>query len=183
QKHDDNLDPLPLTYPGEPKFSWVQHTWGTVYEGFRNKGNYSVDNPMYWDDWLRDNPNFEHVCRQDFYVPIGPWKPNMSEREVYTANLMREAEVRALHAFKPLMLSQGHQEADVDMWIEKSIAEVRNLTLHGHTPWQYTVAIRNEKPWLPRSKVDRTDPHLPRRLIQPRALLSQPLARHGPSYS
>ncbi|KAG8963304.1 hypothetical protein FRC00_006947, partial [Tulasnella sp. 408] len=37
---------------------------------------------------------------------------------VYTANLMREAEVRALHAHKAHLLSQGHREADINMWIE-----------------------------------------------------------------
>ncbi|KIO30533.1 hypothetical protein M407DRAFT_20421 [Tulasnella calospora MUT 4182] len=50
QQHDADLNPLPLTYPGQPGFSWVQHTWGTVYEGFHDKGNYAVDNPMYWDE-------------------------------------------------------------------------------------------------------------------------------------
>lgn len=43
---------------------------------------------------------------------------DMSDREVYTANLMREAEVRALHAHKAHLLSLGHREADINMWIE-----------------------------------------------------------------
>ncbi|KAG9043111.1 hypothetical protein FS837_010029 [Tulasnella sp. UAMH 9824] len=87
-KHDADLNPLPMTYPGQPGFSWVQYTWGTIYEGYHAKGNHAVENPLYWDE------------------------------EVYTANLMREAEVRALHAHKAHLLSVGHREADIDMWIE-----------------------------------------------------------------
>ncbi|KAG8914448.1 hypothetical protein FRC01_004074, partial [Tulasnella sp. 417] len=118
QKRGADLSPLPLTEPGQPGFSWLQNAWGFVYDGYVKKGNTGIQNPLYWDDWLQENPNFEYICRQDYFVPIGPWKPNMSEREVMTANLMREAEVRAMHAHKPHLLSQGHREADVDMWIE-----------------------------------------------------------------
>ncbi|KAG8914449.1 hypothetical protein FRC01_004075 [Tulasnella sp. 417] len=167
QKRGADLNPLPLTDPGQPGFSWVQKTWGTIYDGYLNKGNTGVQNPLYWDDYLRKNSNFEHVCRQDYFIPIGPWKPNMSEREVMTANLMREAEVRALHAHKPHMLSQGHEEADVDMWIERAIAEVRDLTLHGYTDWEYSIAMRKDTPWEPRLEVPPVGPGSPPRRLFP----------------
>ncbi|KAG9047371.1 hypothetical protein FS837_002477 [Tulasnella sp. UAMH 9824] len=51
QKHDADLRPLPVTYPGQPRFSWVQHTWGVIYDGYHSKGNTAVENPLYWDEY------------------------------------------------------------------------------------------------------------------------------------
>lgn len=53
---------------------------------------------------------------------------DMSEREVFTSNLMREDIARIMYSFKPLLVGDGNKEEDVDQWIA-----VRRLTVGGNS--------------------------------------------------
>ncbi|KIO33938.1 hypothetical protein M407DRAFT_165847 [Tulasnella calospora MUT 4182] len=93
----------------------------------------------------------------------------MSEREVFTSNLMREDIARIMYSFKPLLVGDGTKEEVVDKWIENSVKELRELRICGHIKWRYTVAIRTNRSW--QERMERPEPldQPKRRLIVPKA--------------
>ncbi|KAG8894147.1 hypothetical protein FRC00_009456, partial [Tulasnella sp. 408] len=133
QMYDSQLQPLPTVEPGEEGFTWVQFLCCP-----------------HWQRWLESNPNYKTPRTRSMYVPMGPWKENMSEREQYISALMREDCIRILGNFKPLLLSDGKKEADVDQWVANATKELHDLSVHSYSRWQYTVAVRNILPWQER---------------------------------
>ncbi|KAG8955737.1 hypothetical protein FRC04_007728 [Tulasnella sp. 424] len=93
----------------------------------------------------------------------------MSEREVFISNLMREDIARIMYAFKPLLVGDGTPEEVVDKWIAGSVKELRELLICGHIKWRYSVAIRNTRPW--QERIEQPEPlDLPKgRMIVPKA--------------
>ncbi|KAG8926612.1 hypothetical protein FRC00_002739 [Tulasnella sp. 408] len=150
QMYDSQLQPLPTVEPGEDGFTWVQFLWSSVYKAAHNRGNYSGDSCPHWQRWLESNPNYKTPRTRSMYVPMGPWKENMSEREQYISALMREDCIRILGNFKPLLLGDGKKEADVDQWVANATKELQDLSVHSYSRWQYTVAVRNILPWQER---------------------------------
>jgi len=98
---------------------------------------------------LEQNPNYQNVITQDFYVPLGPWKAR-SPNEVTMSMLMREDITRILHAFKPLLLAQGRDAMELDVAVENATHEMRDLHIRGLIQWKYTTAIRTENEWVER---------------------------------
>lgn len=56
-----------------------------------------------------------------FALELKRLPPDMSQRETYIANLMREDCIRILRNQKPLLLVDGAEEIDVDLWIGVSL--------------------------------------------------------------
>lgn len=83
---------------------------------------------------------------------------------------MKESVHSILLAFKPLLLTDGHDEEEVDEWIkvgppsasfslslphldlsvQSAHQELRDLNIKAHIKWQYTTAIRTDTPWQDR---------------------------------
>ncbi|KAG9017245.1 hypothetical protein FRB90_001263 [Tulasnella sp. 427] len=150
QMYDPQYQPLPTRQPGQEGFTWLQFVWSSVYKALHNRGNFAVDSCLYWQGWLECNPNYTSPQTRSVYVPLGPWKQEMSQRGQFVSALMREDCIRILGNFKPLLLGDGHKEADVDQWIENATKELQDLSVHCYSRWQYTVAVRNEQPWQER---------------------------------
>ncbi|KIO33922.1 hypothetical protein M407DRAFT_17190 [Tulasnella calospora MUT 4182] len=150
QLYDAQFQPLPTREPGEEGFTWVQFLWSSVYKAMHNRGNFATDSSLHWQRWLESNPNYRDPKTRSMYIPLGPWKQNMSEREQYVSSLMRENCIRILGNFKPILLSDGKKEADVDQWLANVTKELHDLSVHSYTRWQYTVAVRNVLPWQER---------------------------------
>ncbi|KAG9044044.1 hypothetical protein FS837_008859 [Tulasnella sp. UAMH 9824] len=150
QMYDSRLQPLPTREPGEEGFTWLQFLWSAVVKATHNRGNYSGDSSLHWQRWLESNPNYRNPKTRSMYIPLGPWKENMSEREQYIAALMREDCIRLLGNFKALLLGDGKKEADVDQWVANATKELQDLSVHSYSRWQYTVAVRNILPWQER---------------------------------
>ncbi|KIO33932.1 hypothetical protein M407DRAFT_17199 [Tulasnella calospora MUT 4182] len=167
QIYDIDAKPFPVVEEGEP--NWLQHTLAATYTAFGNRNNTAVDCSLYWQRWLERNPNYKSPLTRDTFVPLGPFRPNMSEREVFISNLMREDIARVMHAFRPLLVGDGVPEPEVDRWIANSVKELRELRICGHIKWRYTVAIRNTRPW--QERMEQPEPlDLPReRLIVEKA--------------
>lgn len=169
QIYDIDAKPFPVVEQGEPGFSWLQHNFNLCYDAYKNRGNVAVDASLYWQEWLESNPNYRSPVTRDTYIPMGPFKPNMSEREVFTSNLMREDIARIMYSFKPLLVGDGNKEEDVDQWIANSVRELRELQICGHIKWRFTVAIRTNSPW--QQRLERPEPldRPVRRLLVPKA--------------
>ncbi|KAG8964298.1 hypothetical protein FRC05_003848 [Tulasnella sp. 425] len=186
QIYDIDAKPFPVVDEGEPGFSWLQHTFAATYTAFGNRNNTAVDCSLYWQRyanadydsasridrslrWLERNPNYKSPMTRDTFVPLGPFKPKMSEREVFISNLMREDIARIMYAFKPLLVGDGTPEEVVDKWIAGSVKELRELLICGHIKWRYSVAIRNTRPW--QERIEQPEPlDLPKgRMIVPKA--------------
>ncbi|KAG8979154.1 hypothetical protein FRC05_009364 [Tulasnella sp. 425] len=172
QVYDIDAKPFPVVEVGEPGFSWLQHNFNACYDAYKRRNNVAVDANLYWQGWLESNPNFRSPMTRDTYIPMGPFRPNMSEREVFTSNLMREDIARIMYSFKPLLVADGNKEEEVDQWIENSVRELRELRICGHIKWRYTVAIRTTRPW--QQRMERPEP-----LDQPKRSLIVPRAPKG----
>ncbi|KAG8982905.1 hypothetical protein FRB90_006457 [Tulasnella sp. 427] len=160
QIYDIDAKPFPVVEEGEPGFSWLQHNFYQCYKAYQNRNNSAVDASLYWHDYLESNPNFTSPKTQDTFIPLGPFKPNMSEYEKKVSNLMREDIMHIMSAFKPLLVGDGHKEEDVDRWIANSVQELQELRICGHIKWRYTVAIRKNLPW--QERMEQPEPVEPR---------------------
>ncbi|KIO33934.1 hypothetical protein M407DRAFT_17201 [Tulasnella calospora MUT 4182] len=148
QVYDIDAMPFPVVDEGDP--NWLQHTFAAIYTAFENRNNTAVDGSLYWQRWLERNPNYRSPLTRDTFVPLGPIKNDMSEREVFISNLMREDVARLVYAFKPLLIGDGVPEPEVDKCIANTVKELRELLICGYIKWRYTVAIRNTRPWQER---------------------------------
>jgi len=156
QLYDENLAPVPALEPGTPGASWLQWAVSRVYIAYLNNKNWMVNGYLYWKKWAEINPNYKESYVEDYYIPLGPWKENMSEREVLASNLMREGMARIVPAFKQGLLADGHSEADIDLWTKEALEELREMKFRHHVRWPFTAAVRGDNPWQPRK--ERFDP-------------------------
>ncbi|KAG8903273.1 hypothetical protein FRB99_003540 [Tulasnella sp. 403] len=179
QIYGEDLQPFPVTDEGEEGFSWVQHTFALSYVAYKNRGNDAVDCSLYWHGWLEKNPNYRNINTWDTYIPMGPWKPNISEREYLISMLMREDLCHIMHSFKPLLLADGHKPEDVDKWVEMTVWELRQLKIHGNIKWRYTTAIRTEGPWQERLEEPQPVERPTARLIVPKTSKSDSSTSSG----
>jgi len=96
------------------------------------------------------NPNYSKSYFEDVFVPLGPWKENMSEKDVFVSNLMREDIARVFPAFKRRLLGDGQEERFIDRMIEETAKELRDIEKHSYHRFTFVAAVRGHEPWQPR---------------------------------
>jgi len=69
--HDVNKQRIQLSLNQKPPF-WLSHFLALVASAFRNRGG-DIDGSLRMETYVQNNPDFEQVVFQDFWVPIGPW--------------------------------------------------------------------------------------------------------------
>ncbi|KAG8945382.1 hypothetical protein FRC04_000832 [Tulasnella sp. 424] len=82
--------------------------------------------------WLNEmGPElWEEIDSHDAYVPIGPWKENMTESEKQTGELMRQNMLRLHTASRFSLHAYGIPEETVNAWVEVARDELVNLRKH-----------------------------------------------------
>ncbi|KAG8922041.1 hypothetical protein FRC00_007908 [Tulasnella sp. 408] len=83
---------------------------------------------LYIHGWLDEmgRSAWSTVGETTFYIPVGPWKENMTDKDRHIATLMNYDILRLLASTRPSLLSYGYPEHVVDSWIEKAEEELRH---------------------------------------------------------
>jgi len=147
----EDLQPYPTKTLGEPGFSWVEHIFSAFIKAYQDQGTHTLSHSDNWHSWLEQNPNYQDVVTEDKYVPLGPWKTGLSEREKMASEYMRADIAIVLHAFKPLLIASGWHAAAVDEAVENGVQELREMSIHGLIRWRYTTAVRTDSDWKERA--------------------------------
>ncbi|KAG8926111.1 hypothetical protein FRC03_009672 [Tulasnella sp. 419] len=147
QLFDEKHEPLPVTVEGDPKFTWIQRAAGEVYAAVYWRKDNAMDAQCHWNEWLRENPNYELYSTHDHYLPIGPWPSDLNEPQTYAAELMRYNLTKILYSWKPIFQMEGIPAEEIDRMIKCTTEELRQMKAHAHARWAYACAIRSEAPW------------------------------------
>jgi len=147
QIRDENFEPFPFVKPGEPNFTWVQFMLTLNQRGLWNIGCTSEQSKLWWKEWLDENANYGQAYVEDAVIPIGAWKEGLTERQKIAANYIRENIAMAVVAWHRVMLADGHDEKDVNYWIEESVKELRELKVHAYIRYRYVGAVRSDSAW------------------------------------
>jgi len=150
---DENFVPLPVAQPGAPGFSWLQYVVTNVHLAMVKGGStYKDEDPVAPRmAILEKNPNFKSVHLEEHYIPLGPWKAGMTDRQVFASNLMRDCIARSLPAFRHSLLAQGLKADDVDHMIDEGVKELRELKVKIYLRFMSFGAIRKDGPFRERT--------------------------------
>ena len=69
--HDVNKQRIPLSL-NQKAPPWLDRFLALVESAVRKRGG-DVDAVLRMETFVQNNPNYEQVVHQDFWVPIGPW--------------------------------------------------------------------------------------------------------------
>jgi len=145
--YGEDHQPLPTKAPGEPGFSWLEYLYTVTVNVYLARGNESISAGNHWNGWLEQNPNYRDLVMQEFFIPLGPWPPNLSARETKASEMMREDIMQFMEAFRVSLLSAGWEAGEIDRCIQNARQEMRELRVHAYIQWQYTTAIRTDDDW------------------------------------
>lgn len=170
QIYDRQRNPFPVVDEGETGFTHTQRTFGAVYEASLKTGNYNVHHAFLWDDWIRDNPNFEHIEARFDYVPLGEYELDMPAAKKEAAHKMRVAFSQILNSFKPMLVLGGMDQDTADAWVQASIEELSHPETfpEGYVRWRYTTAIRKDTPFIARTDPSAPVDHSKLRIVVPK---------------
>lgn len=170
QIYDRQRNPFPVVDEGETGFTHTQRTFGAVYEASLKTGNYNVHHAFLWDDWIRDNPNFEHIEARFDYVPLGEYELDMPAAKKEAAHKMRVAFSQILNSFKPMLVLGGMDQDTADAWVQASIEELSHPETfpEGYVRWRYTTAIRKDTPFIARTDPPAPVDHSKLRIVVPK---------------
>ncbi|KAG9017237.1 hypothetical protein FRB90_001255, partial [Tulasnella sp. 427] len=164
---------------GEPGFTHTQRTFGAVYEASLKQGNWNVHHGFLWDDWIKENPNFEHIEAKFDYIPLGEYDADMPVTKKEAAHKMRQAFSQILDSFKPMLVIGGMEPETADAWIKidqafgmKASAEELShpeTFPEGYVRWRYTTAIRKDTPFISRTGPPAPVDHSKFRIVVPRS--------------
>jgi len=123
---DYNKTLLPAYPRDHPRHAWFPCLSRALGMAIRARmGN--IDAAVLLPRWLRGHRSFEEVDSCDLWVPSGDWFPN-DTKEGRTMNAVGRLMKRDTKAFvaagRPLLLSSGLPEAEVDELIAETIKEV-----------------------------------------------------------
>ncbi|KIO25770.1 hypothetical protein M407DRAFT_207534 [Tulasnella calospora MUT 4182] len=139
---DENQDVIPLRAEGEPGFTWTSRLFHAMRDAMRARGP-GVDESLQVYDWLQEQgPIWERIGRERMFVPLGPWKENMTEKEKYISGIMQQNFLRMVDSARPLLLSYGFFEETVDRWIANVKDEVQNMKHRYYIRWLFEWAVK-----------------------------------------
>ncbi|KAG8955734.1 hypothetical protein FRC04_007725 [Tulasnella sp. 424] len=170
QMYDRERNPFPVTDEGEPGFTYAQRTFGAVYEASLKSGNRNGHHSFLWDDWIKSNPNFEHIEAKFDYIPLGEYGTDVPAAKKEAARKMRTAFAQILDSFKPMLITAGMDQETADAWVKVSIEELTHPETfpEGYVRWRYTTAIRKDTPFVPRTDLPGPVDHSKIRIVVPR---------------
>jgi len=142
-RYDSEFNPMTAEKEGESGFSFGDHLLKASRRAMRAKGP-GIDSPQRITGWITNMPPWVETGFTAYYVALGPWKPNMPEKERYASELLRQNFFRLVSSHRPLLLAHGNSETDVDRWIMKSREEVSTLSVHAYVKWLASYAIKPE---------------------------------------
>lgn len=117
------------------------------HEAARARGA-KTDTFLYTRGWLEEmgRSAWSTVGETRFYIPVGPWKENMTDKDRHIATLMNYDIMRLLASTRPTLLSYGYPEQVVDSWIEKAEDELRHTRKKMYVLWICTWAVKPGTP-------------------------------------
>ncbi|KZT52067.1 S-adenosyl-L-methionine-dependent methyltransferase [Calocera cornea HHB12733] len=138
-----NLNPVP---EGAPGHSYVVNLLATARVAMKARGS-QPDSAVMQRGWVEGSGLFENVGSRVVYTPIGAWysgqDPNSRRLNTIGAT-MRENLLAFLGAIRPLLISHGMDQDQVDHEIANAEEEVRSENRRYYTQWHYCWATKKE---------------------------------------
>ncbi|OSD08574.1 S-adenosyl-L-methionine-dependent methyltransferase [Trametes coccinea BRFM310] len=141
QLFDEWQQPLSYVEEGAPGFSWTHRMFFAAYNAMKNRGG-SIDSPSMCPTWLRAIDAYTDVGWHKVFIPIGPWRQNVSPRERLIAEMLREDCLRYIAGLTPLLLSEGYLPESVEMMQREASAELRELRVRIYSRWTFAWAVK-----------------------------------------
>ncbi|KAG9048508.1 hypothetical protein FS837_012698 [Tulasnella sp. UAMH 9824] len=123
--HDENHNALPLINEGEPGFTYTLRLVHAIRDAMRARGPGIDAYPKIYD-WLKEQGDvWETIGQKVRYIPLGPWEDNMSAKDKYVSELMRQDFFRMIQSVRPMLLSYGWFDETVDKWSAGAHEEIK----------------------------------------------------------
>jgi len=177
----EDFEPFPWVEPGEPGFYWIQYIVGHAFLSYRQRGGTGGNGCMWFKEALEGNPNYSAVHEEEMFLPMGPWKEGMNEREILGSNLLREALARVVLGWKPYLLNCGHREEDIDLWATECARELREMSKRAYIRFFSVGAVRADTPWQEREITATPPDYAARSPIKGLDLVKAQMRPEGPS--
>ncbi|KAG8907301.1 hypothetical protein FRB99_004750 [Tulasnella sp. 403] len=149
--YNEHRQHMPITGEGSPGFSWFVKYHSTFMDGWRRKSN--LDAHLYWEEWLKANPNFEDVKVWELWMPIGPWEPNMTPDRTRASLLFRRSVVQMTQSCMAALIEDGYPKEVVERWQREAEKEVVEMRPKLYVKWNWAICRRTQQPWIPRHQV------------------------------
>ncbi|EJD54030.1 S-adenosyl-L-methionine-dependent methyltransferase [Auricularia subglabra TFB-10046 SS5] len=147
QLYNERFEALAACEEGEEDYSWLQRIFFATYNSMKNRGAH-IDGMTLAPKWIKEIPDFEDVCTQDIYIPVGSWLKGDSRVEV-VSDLIRKDACLVIAGMKPMLMSEGYFEDTVDVFIDEALHEMESLSVHTYSLWHYSWARKTLLPTMP----------------------------------
>ncbi|KAG8940678.1 hypothetical protein FRC04_005090 [Tulasnella sp. 424] len=142
QIHDENHNMLPLINEGEPGFTYTLRFVHAIRDAMRARGPGVEAYPKIYG-WLQEQGNvWESVGQKIIYIPIGPWEDEMSSKDKYISELMRQDFFRMIQSAKPMLLAYGWFNETVDKWSAGTHEEIKTMRNKYYIRWLFTWSVK-----------------------------------------
>ncbi|KAG9048512.1 hypothetical protein FS837_012702 [Tulasnella sp. UAMH 9824] len=146
--HDENHNALPLINEGEPGFTYTLRLVHAIRDAMRILTEFEARGPgidaypkIY--GWLQEQGNlWESIGQKILYIPLGPWEDDMSAKDKYVSELMRQDFFRMIQSVRPMLLSYGWFDETVDKWSTGAHEEIKLMRNKYYIRWFFTWAIK-----------------------------------------
>ncbi|KAG8904079.1 Eukaryotic peptide chain release factor GTP-binding subunit [Tulasnella sp. 403] len=118
QTYDENFEPRTAHDENDPTFCFMTKIMHAAYGAMKAR-NEGVDSVHFIPKWLSEMTCWEEWGEKDFYIPVGPWEEDMTDKGRYISELMRQDTIRIVTSFRPLLLSHGYFPETIDRWTQK----------------------------------------------------------------
>ncbi|CAE6387190.1 unnamed protein product [Rhizoctonia solani] len=110
-----------------------------------NDSSVGVENVAdYLEVWIKGHGGFEEIKEHNIYIPVG-WEGSTELcKEPHLAGQLMLQNTRSFTgAWKPMFLSMGLPEADVDRWVALAQEELENPeTTRGYVRFRFICAVK-----------------------------------------
>jgi len=140
QLYDDKFEKISAE-DDVPGFTWTQKMLKEV-EAAMTARNPAAFTHHILPKWLKQMDAWEDSGTKYYHVPLGPWEDNMSERDKYIAELMRQDFYRLMESFRPILLAHELPVKVVDTWIKNAKDEMAAMEKRMYIKWHCSWAIK-----------------------------------------
>jgi len=150
--YDESFEPITdLTIDGREgedgrKFTWMNKYCEAMRTAVEAKNQGSMERCLSTVKWLREVPCWKEIGARNYYIPLGPWEANMTEKERYVAELQRQDFLRVISSFRPLLLAHGYPVELIDQWILNIQDELIHLRKKQYVKWFATWSVKQDGP-------------------------------------
>ncbi|KAG9007697.1 hypothetical protein FRB90_009250 [Tulasnella sp. 427] len=145
QMYDENKQPWTVAEEddGESSFSYHVLLMTELWKAMKSKGPGILSYPNI-SRWLQDmgREKWEDIGLWNTYVPIGPWKEDMTEHEKHTSDLMRQNMLKIHQVLRSSLHASGVPEETTQRWTNGAGDELLKLQKRMYCHWLFNWAVK-----------------------------------------